>query len=54
MACNCKKKMVLEDEYGVKENENIVSKKAQNLIFFTQNGDRTSKSEHVRRLLSNP
>ena len=26
MACNCKKKMVLENEYGVKEEENIVSK----------------------------
>lgn len=26
MACNCKKKMVLEDNYGTKEEENILSK----------------------------
>ena len=26
MACNCKKKMVLEDNYGTKEEENVLSK----------------------------
>lgn len=26
MSCNCKKKMVLEDNYGVKEKENLISK----------------------------
>lgn len=26
MACNCKKKMVLEENYGTKEEENVLSK----------------------------
>jgi spore maturation protein SpmA len=26
MGCNCKKKMVLEDKYGVKEEESLASK----------------------------